>query len=129
MHGPHPQTVHHSRGPAKAVIDCPGVLLQHAEVPVARISAVVYGTTLVSNALIERCGAKIRMLVTTGFRDVLSVGSETHYEVFDLRVSRIYRAKRNSRKRRCTSSASRTSRGTSQAVVLNNFFYRNILCG
>ena len=52
-----------------------------------RISAVVHGATLVSNAVIERHGAKTGMLVTTGFRDVLDMGLETRYDVFDLRLA------------------------------------------
>ena len=73
--------------PAEAVIAGLDVLLERAEVAVERVAAVVHGTTLVSNAVIERRGARTGMLVTAGFRDVLDMGLETRYDVFDLRLA------------------------------------------
>ncbi len=45
---------------------------------------VVHGTTLVSNALIERRGARTALLTTQGFRDVLTSGKEQRYDMYDL---------------------------------------------
>ena len=48
------------------------------------ISGVVHGTTLVTNALIERRGARTALLTTNGFRDVVEMGREHRYELYDL---------------------------------------------
>ena len=45
---------------------------------------VVHGTTLVTNALIERKGALTALLTTAGFRDALEIGREHRYELYDL---------------------------------------------
>ena len=72
--------------PARAVIEGVDTLLAGAGVEVGQVGAVVHGTTLVTNAVIERRGAKTGMLVTAGFRDVLDMGLETRYDLFDLRL-------------------------------------------
>jgi N-methylhydantoinase A/oxoprolinase/acetone carboxylase beta subunit len=48
------------------------------------VAEVVHGTTLVSNALIERRGATTALLATKGFRDVLTSGKEQRYDMYDL---------------------------------------------
>lgn len=47
---------------------------------------IVHGTTLVTNALIERCADRTGMLVTQGFRDLFDIGREQRYDLFDLRL-------------------------------------------
>jgi N-methylhydantoinase A len=49
-----------------------------------RPQAIVHGTTLVTNALIERRGAVIGLITTEGFRDTLQMGRELRYDSFDL---------------------------------------------
>ena len=44
----------------------------------------VHATTLFTNALIERKGARTGLLTTAGFRDVLEIGRERKYELYDL---------------------------------------------
>ena len=46
----------------------------------------IHGTTLVTNALIERKGALTALLTTTGFRDALEIGREHRYELYDLNL-------------------------------------------
>ncbi len=46
----------------------------------------VHGTTLVTNALIERTGPPTALLVTAGFRDALEIGREHRYELYDLNL-------------------------------------------
>jgi N-methylhydantoinase A len=46
----------------------------------------VHGTTLVTNAIIERKGAPTALLMTTGFRDALEIGRENRYELYDLNL-------------------------------------------
>ncbi|EFL37407.1 hydantoin utilization protein A, partial [Streptomyces griseoflavus Tu4000] len=50
----------------------------------ADITTFVHGTTLVTNALIERRGATTALLTTEGFRDVVEMGREHRYELYDL---------------------------------------------
>ena len=45
---------------------------------------IIHGTTLVSNALIERKGVATALLTTAGFRDVLAMGKEQRYDLYDL---------------------------------------------
>lgn len=44
----------------------------------------VHGTTLVTNAVIERKGARTGLITTKGFRDVLEIGRELRYDLYDL---------------------------------------------
>jgi N-methylhydantoinase A len=46
----------------------------------------VHGTTLVTNALIQRSGAPTALLTTQGFRDALEIGREHRYELYDLNL-------------------------------------------
>ncbi|MBI2224745.1 MAG: hydantoinase/oxoprolinase family protein, partial [Betaproteobacteria bacterium] len=46
--------------------------------------AIVHGTTLVINALIQRRGALIGLITTQGYRDILEMGRELRYDAFDL---------------------------------------------
>jgi N-methylhydantoinase A len=47
---------------------------------------VVHGTTLITNTLIERKGAKTALVVTSGMRDVLDIGREWRYDIYDLEI-------------------------------------------
>jgi len=53
-----------------------------------RISHVVHGTTLFTNALIERKGALTALVTTKGFRDAVEISREHRYDIFDLRLRR-----------------------------------------
>ncbi len=48
------------------------------------IQNLIHGTTLVTNAMIERKGAKTALLATAGFSDSIEIGSETRYDLYDL---------------------------------------------
>jgi len=61
-------------------------ILRRTAVPVAKISAAIHGTTLVTNTLIERNGAKTGLITTQGFRDVVETGNEFRYELYDLKI-------------------------------------------
>ncbi len=52
--------------------------------PVKDIDAIVHGTTLVTNAVIERKGAKTAFITTKGFEDVLEIGREMRYDIYDI---------------------------------------------
>ena len=53
---------------------------------VKEAEALVHGTTLVINAVIERKGAVTGLLTTEGFRDVLEIGREKRYDGNDLQI-------------------------------------------
>jgi len=72
--------------PSAAVLDGIARLLAREGVPIAEVAEVVHGTTLVTNSVIERKGAKTGMLVTAGFRDIPDMRGETRYDLFDLRL-------------------------------------------
>jgi len=59
-------------------------LMDGAGLALADISEIVHGTTLVTNALIERRGARLGLITTAGFRDILEMGTEQRYDIYDL---------------------------------------------
>ena len=59
-------------------------LLRAAAVDLVDVGHVVHGTTLVTNAIIERNGARLGLLTTRGFRDILEMGTEQRYDIHDL---------------------------------------------
>lgn len=59
-------------------------LLARAKVSLSEIHHIVHGTTLVTNAIIERRGCQVGFLTTKGFRDTLEMGTEQRYDIHDL---------------------------------------------
>lgn len=59
-------------------------LVAMAGLQASQIHTITHGTTLAINALLERRGAKTALLVTKGFRDVLVLGREYRYDIYDL---------------------------------------------
>ena len=59
-------------------------LLHAAGAGLSEVGHVVHGTTLATNAIIERNGARLGLLTTRGFRDVLEMGTEQRYDIHDL---------------------------------------------
>ena len=72
--------------PSRAVLEGCKHLLARKNVAIAELESIAHGTTLVTNAVIERRGARTGMVVSEGFRDVLDMARETRYELFDLRL-------------------------------------------
>jgi N-methylhydantoinase A/oxoprolinase/acetone carboxylase beta subunit len=58
-------------------------LLSGTEVALADVADVVHATTLVGNAVIERKGCRVALLTTEGFRDVLGLGRESRYDIYE----------------------------------------------
>ena len=73
-----------SRDPAEAVIRGVRDLVAGQGLALSDATLLVHGTTLATNALIERKGAKTALLTTEGFRDVLQTGTELRYDLYDL---------------------------------------------
>ena len=59
-------------------------IVADAGIGLGDIGDIVHGTTLVTNALIERRGAKLGLITTAGFRDILEMGTEQRYDIYDL---------------------------------------------
>ncbi len=59
-------------------------LLRRAALRASDVREIIHGTTLVANALIQRRGARTGLLTTAGFRDVLGMGREIRYDVYNL---------------------------------------------
>jgi N-methylhydantoinase A len=74
--------------PTIGVMDGIGHLLRATAVAPAAINRVVHATTLFTNSLIERRGATAGLLTTSGFRDVLEIGRERKFELYDLRIQK-----------------------------------------
>src|SRR6185503_10768968 len=70
--------------PARAVAAGTAALLAEGRLEPSRFTRVVHATTLFTNALIERKGAKTGLLTTAGFADVLEIARERKYELYDL---------------------------------------------
>ena len=73
--------------PGRAVSQIVDELLDTIQTDVGRqldVTEVVHGTTLVTNTIIERSGARTGLLVTTGTRDVLDIARELRYDLYDL---------------------------------------------
>jgi N-methylhydantoinase A len=61
-------------------------ILAEAGLAPADIALVIHGTTLATNAVIERKGARTALITTEGFRDVLALGNESRYDQYDLNI-------------------------------------------
>ncbi len=72
--------------PETGVLDAVARALAAAGRTLGDVSLLVHGTTLATNALIERKGARTALLTSQGFRDVLEMGSEGRFDQYDLRL-------------------------------------------
>ena len=70
--------------PANAVITGLKTLLSKAEINIRSLNRISHGTTVGTNALIQRKGGTVAMLTTKGFRDLLEIGRQTRPHMFSL---------------------------------------------
>jgi N-methylhydantoinase A len=63
-------------------------LLDQEGVEASRLKSIIHGTTLVTNALIERKGAGTALLTTEGFRDAVAIGTEHRYDMYDIFIEK-----------------------------------------
>jgi N-methylhydantoinase A len=70
--------------PSQAVREGWKVLLERAHADGAAVETAIHATTLITNALIERKGAKTALITTEGFRDTLDTQREMRYDIYDL---------------------------------------------
>jgi N-methylhydantoinase A len=74
--------------PEVGVLDGIRRVLAAAGLPPSEVSVFVHGTTLATNALIERKGARTAFVTTEGMRDILEMGYEKRFEQYDVYMER-----------------------------------------
>ncbi len=73
--------------PEDAIITGMKQVCAQAEIQPAQVGQIIHGTTLATNALIERRGARTAFITTQGFRDVIEMRSESRFEQYDLNLT------------------------------------------
>jgi N-methylhydantoinase A len=76
------------RAPEQAVIAGVRDILARAGLAFGDIDLFVHGTTLATNAIIERKGARTALLTTAGFRDVIEIADEGRFDQYDLNIKK-----------------------------------------
>lgn len=72
--------------PERAILKGVAAVAEMAGIALSQIDLLIHGTTLATNALIERRGAKTAFVTTEGFRDVLEMRTENRFEQYDLNI-------------------------------------------
>ena len=73
--------------PEDAIVEGLHRVCAKAGIAPSALTQIIHGTTLATNALIERRGAKTALITTQGFRDVIEMRSESRFEQYDLNLS------------------------------------------
>ncbi|MBV2359224.1 hydantoinase/oxoprolinase family protein [Thalassococcus sp. CAU 1522] len=73
--------------PDRAIIEGIVTVTEQSGTALSDIRQVIHGTTLVTNALIERRGARLAFITTEGFRDVIEMRAENRFEQYDLNLT------------------------------------------
>src|ERR687893_1173981 len=90
LHDPRRDLVHTGKllttpdDPSRALVEGTHRVLREVGLTPADLHSMVHGTTLVTNTVIERTGAKVGLLTTAGFRDSVEIGREIRYDLYDL---------------------------------------------
>jgi N-methylhydantoinase A len=72
--------------PERAVIEVIGRVLREAGLAPGDLSIIIHGTTLATNAIIERKGARTALVTTEGFRDTVEIRHENRFEQYDVNI-------------------------------------------
>lgn len=72
--------------PEQAILDGMDIVLSQAGLGYADLDILIHGTTLATNALIERRGARTAFVTTEGFRDVIEMRTESRFDQHDLNL-------------------------------------------
>jgi len=75
-----------SRAPEQGVLAMLRAVIAEAVIAPGDVRLIIHGTTLATNALIERKGAKTALLTTEGFRDVVEIRHENRFEQYDINI-------------------------------------------
>jgi N-methylhydantoinase A len=74
--------------PEQGVLEGARLVLADARLHFSDVDVFVHGTTLATNAIIERRGARTALITTEGFRDVLEIATESRYDQYDLTIEK-----------------------------------------
>ncbi len=80
------KTLTTSQDPEEGVLSALRSVTAEANVVPNQVQLIIHGTTLATNALIERKGAKTALLTTEGFRDVIEIRHENRFEQYDINI-------------------------------------------
>jgi len=72
--------------PERSVLEAIAAVLAEAKLEPSSLSLIIHGTTLATNALIERKGAKTALITTFGFRDTIEIRHENRFEQYDVGI-------------------------------------------
>jgi N-methylhydantoinase A len=72
--------------PEQAILDGIKYLLANNSLSPDQVSGLIHGTTLATNAIISRTGARTALITTEGFRDVLAQGDESRFDQYDVNI-------------------------------------------
>jgi N-methylhydantoinase A len=74
------------RAPERGVLAAIRAVLREAALRPADLALIIHGTTLATNAIIERKGAKTALVTTEGFRDTIEIRHENRFEQYDVNI-------------------------------------------
>ena len=74
--------------PERAILEGTRSVLAEAGLAFKDLAVVIHGTTLATNAIIERKGARTALIATEGFRDVIEIADESRYDQYDLTIEK-----------------------------------------
>jgi len=74
--------------PVRGVIDVIRIATANAHCSSDSVASVIHGTTLATNALIERKGARVGLITTQGFRDIIEIAYERRYDQYDIFIDK-----------------------------------------
>ncbi|TGV45465.1 hydantoinase/oxoprolinase family protein, partial [Mesorhizobium sp. M2D.F.Ca.ET.160.01.1.1] len=72
----------------EAVLEGVENLLEQKGLSFADLDLFLHGTTLATNAIIERRGANTALVTTDGFRDTIEIGSESRHDQYDIFIKK-----------------------------------------
>jgi len=72
--------------PERGILDGVRSVVAEAGADLADLEAFIHGTTLATNALIGRTGARTALVTTAGFRDTIEMRTESRFEQYDLNL-------------------------------------------
>src|SRR5882724_1117329 len=77
-----------AKRPEEGVLEGAHLVLRDANLHFSDIDVFIHGTTLATNAIIERRGARTALIATDGFRDTLDIATESRYDQYDLTIEK-----------------------------------------
>ena len=72
--------------PARAIVEGTRALCRAHGIPMAAITRLAHGTTVATNALIQRRGGTVALVVTRGFRDLIEIGRQVRPKLYDMQL-------------------------------------------